>query len=188
MGGWPRLAVRWNSTASTTMSSPRSIPWPPIRCPYRPGCEPTTCLSGVRFSRTGATRCVGQFHFGLGPGGAGTLNVFITQGDGNAFNAGTDPDQLPLEEWQHVAFIADAANQTVTLYRNGENVDEQPYDGTFTQDAQQQRSGHRCEDQQSPARSPTRVTQGIGMAGWTTWGFGLELFRPPKSRTSIRRA
>ena len=76
---------------------------------------------------------VGQFHFGLGPGSAGTLNVFITQGDGSAFNAGTDPDQLPLEEWQHVAFIADAANQTVTLYRNGENVDERPYDGTFTQ-------------------------------------------------------
>ena len=46
---------------------------------------------------------VGQFHFGLGPGGADTLNIFITDGDGSAFNAGTDIDVLPLEEWVHVA-------------------------------------------------------------------------------------
>lgn len=75
---------------------------------------------------------VGQFHFGLGPGTAGTLNVFITEADGNAFNAGTEAEPLPTEEWQHVAFIANAATGDVTLYRNGEAVDTQPYDGTFT--------------------------------------------------------
>ncbi len=76
---------------------------------------------------------VGQFHFGLGPGDADTLNVFITTGDGSAFNAGTDVDPIELETWEHYAFVADPVEELVTLYRNGEAVDEQPYDGTFTQ-------------------------------------------------------
>ncbi len=74
---------------------------------------------------------VGQFHLGLGPADADTLNVFITD-SGGAFNAGTDPDDFLLEEWQHVAFVANPNGGTVTLYRNGEAVDEQSYDGTFT--------------------------------------------------------
>ena len=75
---------------------------------------------------------VGQFHFGLGPGEADTLNIFITDGDGNAFNAGTDLDEVELETWEHYAFVANPAEEQVTLYRNGEVVDEQPYNGTFT--------------------------------------------------------
>lgn len=75
---------------------------------------------------------VGQFHFGLGPGDADTLNIFITDGDGNAFNAGTDVDEVELETWEHYAFVANPADELVTLYRNGEVVDEQAYNGTFT--------------------------------------------------------
>ena len=75
----------------------------------------------------------GQFHFGLGPNDADTLNIFITDGSGAAFNAGTDLDDLPLEEWQHVAFVADPDAGVVTQYRNGEVVSEVDYDGTFTQ-------------------------------------------------------
>ena len=80
---------------------------------------------------------VGQFHLGLGPDAADTLNVFITD-QTTAFNAGTDLDDFPLEEWQHVAFVADPADSTagadgtVTLYRNGEIVDTQAYSGAFS--------------------------------------------------------
>ncbi|MCA9217776.1 MAG: LamG domain-containing protein, partial [Planctomycetales bacterium] len=74
---------------------------------------------------------VGQFHFGLGPGDADTLNIFVTDSTG-AFNAGTDFDPIELEVWEHYAFVADPTEETVYLYRNGEVVDEQPYDGTFT--------------------------------------------------------
>jgi hypothetical protein len=75
---------------------------------------------------------VGQFHFGLGPGEADTLNMFITQGDGAAFNAGTDIDDIALETWEHYAFVANAAEMSTKLYRNGEVVDELVYDGEFT--------------------------------------------------------
>ena len=75
---------------------------------------------------------VGQFHFGLGQGDADTLNVFITDGTGNAFNAGMDEEDLPFEEWVHVAFVADPETGVVTQYRNGEVVSEVDYDGTFT--------------------------------------------------------
>ena len=75
---------------------------------------------------------VGQFHFGLGQGAADTLNIFVTQDDQTAFNAGTDVDPIELEEWEHYAFVADPATEMVSLYRNGEVVDEQSYDGTFT--------------------------------------------------------
>ena len=74
----------------------------------------------------------GQFHFGLGPAPSDTLNVFITDGTGTAFNAGQDVDSFPLEEWQHVAFVADPETGLVTQYRNGEVVSEVDYDGTFT--------------------------------------------------------
>lgn len=75
---------------------------------------------------------VGQFHFGLGPGDGDTLNIFVTTGDGSAFNAGTDVDPIELETWEHYAFVANPADELVTLFRNGELVDEQFYDGTFT--------------------------------------------------------
>lgn len=77
---------------------------------------------------------VGQFHFGLGEGDADTLNVFVTQSDGAAFNAGTDVEDIEFEVWEHFAFVADPQAQLVTLYRNGEDVDERGYDGTFTPD------------------------------------------------------
>ncbi len=44
---------------------------------------------------------VGQFHFGLGQGAADTLSIFVTQGDGAGFNAGTDRDPIELEVWEH---------------------------------------------------------------------------------------
>ncbi len=75
---------------------------------------------------------VGQFHFGLGPGGGDTLNIFITDSDNQAFNAGTDTDDVAFDEWQHFAFVADPIEETVSLYKNGFVVDEQPYNGAFT--------------------------------------------------------
>ena len=75
---------------------------------------------------------VGQFHFGLGPGGDDTLNIFVTTLSEGAFNAGTDPEDIELEVWQHFAFVADPDEETVRLYRDGTLVDERPYDGTFT--------------------------------------------------------
>ena len=75
---------------------------------------------------------VGQFHFGLGPGDSDTLNVFVTQADGSAFNAGTDVEDVQTETWEHFAFVADPTEDLVTLYRNGEVVNQVPYDGTFT--------------------------------------------------------
>lgn len=74
----------------------------------------------------------GQFHFGLGPGDADTLNIFITGDDGAAVNVGQDLDDFPLEEWEHVAFVADPESETVTQYRNGEVVSEEEYVGAFT--------------------------------------------------------
>ena len=71
---------------------------------------------------------VGQFHFGLGPGDADTLNIFITTSDGSAFNAGTDLDPVELEVWEHYAFVADPDEELVILYRNGEVVDENFYE------------------------------------------------------------
>jgi hypothetical protein len=68
----------------------------------------------------------------LGPGDVDTLNVFITPGTGGAFNAGTDTEDIALEQWEHAAFVADPATELVTLYRNGVVVAEQPYDGSFT--------------------------------------------------------
>lgn len=87
------------------------------------------------------TTVVGQFHFGLGPGAEDTLNIFVTTADGAAFNAGTDVDPIELEAWEHYAFVADPASELVTLYRNGEVVDEQPYDGTFTETPNSQSIG-----------------------------------------------
>jgi hypothetical protein len=75
---------------------------------------------------------VGQFHFGLGQGEADTLNVFVTQGDGVAFDAGTDLDPIELETWEHYAFVANADEMSVKLFRNGEVVGERDYDGAFT--------------------------------------------------------
>jgi hypothetical protein len=75
---------------------------------------------------------VGQFHFGLGQGAADTLNIFITDSTGSAFNAGTDTDPIEFGQWEHYAFVANPDEMTVKLFRNGEVVDEQPYDGTFT--------------------------------------------------------
>ncbi|MDG2381914.1 MAG: PEP-CTERM sorting domain-containing protein [Pirellulaceae bacterium] len=77
---------------------------------------------------------VGQFHFGLGVGDADTLNIFITTESGAA-NVGTDVDDIEFEEWQHFAFVVDPIEETVFLYRNGEVVDDQLYDGTEFTDA-----------------------------------------------------
>ena len=75
---------------------------------------------------------VGQFHFGLGPAGGDTLNIFITDSDNQVFNAGTDTNDVAFDEWQHFAFVADPIEEAVSLYKNGMVVDEQPYNGAFT--------------------------------------------------------
>jgi hypothetical protein len=74
----------------------------------------------------------GQFHLGLGPIAADTLNVFVTQGSGAPINAGTDANSIAFEQWEHYAFVANPDEQTVKLFRNGKVVDERAYDGTFT--------------------------------------------------------
>ncbi|MFT3773492.1 MAG: DNRLRE domain-containing protein [Minicystis sp.] len=74
---------------------------------------------------------VGQFHFGLegnaGPG-AGNLDNYFDTGASFASEGGL----FPLGSWEHVAFVADAAAQTMTIYRNGA-VTGGPsfYDGTL---------------------------------------------------------
>ncbi|MCX6922186.1 MAG: immunoglobulin domain-containing protein [Verrucomicrobia bacterium] len=68
----------------------------------------------------------GQFHFGLN-GDAGQLSNYITDGASNAVSI-VESVPLPLNNWQHVAFVADGAR--IRLYRNGLEVGvSAPYDG-----------------------------------------------------------
>lgn len=72
----------------------------------------------------------GQFHFGLKGGGSGYLDCVIAESGGGNIDV-TDPVALPLNSWQHVAFVADAATSTLHLYRNGIEVANSTYDGTL---------------------------------------------------------
>lgn len=68
---------------------------------------------------------VGQFHFGLFHDQGG-LEVQLRQaGDTHTHVQVLDPEPLPLNEWQHVAFVADGAY--LRLYRNGKEVGNAPY-------------------------------------------------------------
>jgi hypothetical protein len=59
----------------------------------------------------------GQFHFGLMPGGV--LEVHVNDAD-NKQKFAKETEPFPLNEWQHVAFVANGSR--LRLYRNGEIV------------------------------------------------------------------
>ena len=99
---------------------------------YVNGGEPNDAPTWASLVKNWGGAVVGQFHFGLGEGGADTLNIFITDSDGQAFNAGTDMNDVAFDEWQHFAFVADPTEEIVSLYRDGFVVDERPYNGAFT--------------------------------------------------------
>jgi len=65
----------------------------------------------------------GQFHFGLFED-SGELEAHIIDGSGKEIFI-RDQVPLPLNTWHHVAFVADGTN--LRLYRNGLEVDSQPY-------------------------------------------------------------
>lgn len=65
----------------------------------------------------------GQFHFGLYQD-SGELEAHIIDGSGKEVVI-RDRVPLPLNTWHHVAFVADGSN--LHLYRNGVEVDSQPY-------------------------------------------------------------
>jgi hypothetical protein len=67
----------------------------------------------------------GQFHFGLYQD-SGELEAHIIDANGKEVVI-RDEVPLPLNTWHHVAFVADG-NQ-LRLYRNGQEVDSQPYQG-----------------------------------------------------------
>lgn len=99
---------------------------------YVDGGEPNDAPTWASLVKNWGGAVVGQFHFGLGPAGSDTLNIFITDSDNQAFNAGTDTDNVAFDEWQHFAFVADPITETVSLYKDGFVVDQQPYNGAFT--------------------------------------------------------
>lgn len=65
----------------------------------------------------------GQFHFGLNFDG-GELEAHIVDSSGKEIVV-KDSVPLPLHSWHHVAFVADG--KTLRLYRNGREIDAQPY-------------------------------------------------------------
>ncbi len=65
----------------------------------------------------------GQFHFGLYQD-SGELEAHILDRSGKEIII-RDKVPLPLNTWHHVAFVADGT--TLRLYRNGVEVDSQPY-------------------------------------------------------------
>ena len=77
----------------------------------------------------------GQFHFGL-LGNTGELAAHIVDKSHTHDEAGEwidlcaqDSEPLPLNQWHHVAMVADGA--ALRLYRNGEEVDSVPYDALY---------------------------------------------------------
>ena len=72
----------------------------------------------------------GQFHFGLYDQ-EGCLEIHIEDADGEELFV-KDSIPVPLNEWHHVAFVADG--KMLRLYRNGEEVDAAPYTSIFTND------------------------------------------------------
>jgi Concanavalin A-like lectin/glucanases superfamily len=68
----------------------------------------------------------GQFHLGLGTNLEDNLQNYL----GNGTNA--KDGALPLQQWVHVAFVADAAALQHRLYMNGVEVANVAYSGTLT--------------------------------------------------------
>jgi hypothetical protein len=65
----------------------------------------------------------GQFHFGLNYD-SGELEAHIQDSSRREITV-KDAAPIPLNEWHHVAFVADGA--VLRLYRNGVEVDAAPY-------------------------------------------------------------
>lgn len=72
----------------------------------------------------------GQFHFGLGPALANTLNNYYLQGDGGAAN-NVSPAEVAAGQWIHTAFVLDSAAGAHRLYINGALVTTGAYVGTL---------------------------------------------------------
>ncbi|HWL11209.1 MAG TPA: LamG-like jellyroll fold domain-containing protein, partial [Planctomicrobium sp.] len=70
----------------------------------------------------------GQFHFGINED-SGELEVQILDALGKRIQI-RDSEPLPLHQWNHVAFVVDG--ESVTLFRNGKSVDQQPCAGLGT--------------------------------------------------------
>jgi PKD repeat protein len=71
----------------------------------------------------------GAFHLGLSESD-GDLQAYLGEADEGVISLREGAaTPLPLNEWQHVALVADRSE--VRLYRNGLQVDRTPYDGTL---------------------------------------------------------
>ena len=68
----------------------------------------------------------GHFHFGLNS--SGELSNFIGTSNGKTYSA-TEKQKFPINSWQHIATTIDG--MSIKLYRNGELVAENRYQGTL---------------------------------------------------------
>ena len=68
----------------------------------------------------------GHFHFGLNS--SGELSNFIGTSNGKTYSA-TEKQKFPINSWQHIATTVDGLS--IKLYRNGELVAENRYQGTL---------------------------------------------------------
>ena len=68
----------------------------------------------------------GHFHFGLNS--SGELSNFIGTGNGKTYSA-MEKQKFPINSWQHIATTVDGLS--IKLYRNGELVAENRYQGTL---------------------------------------------------------
>ena len=68
----------------------------------------------------------GHFHFGLNS--SGELSNFIGTSNGKTYSA-TEKEKFPINSWQHIATTVDGLS--IKLYRNGELVAENRYQGTL---------------------------------------------------------
>ena len=68
----------------------------------------------------------GHFHFGLNS--SGELSNFIGTSNGKTYSA-TEKQKFPINSWQHIATTIDGLS--IKLYRNGELVAENRYQGTL---------------------------------------------------------
>ncbi|WP_197528240.1 LamG-like jellyroll fold domain-containing protein [Posidoniimonas polymericola] len=75
----------------------------------------------------------GQFHFGLGLADANTLNSQYATSDPVEFVSDVTPEDLPVGQWVHTAFVLDADAGEHRLYVNGAVVATSPYAGSLLQ-------------------------------------------------------
>ncbi|MFK7946914.1 MAG: LamG-like jellyroll fold domain-containing protein [Saprospiraceae bacterium] len=70
----------------------------------------------------------GAFHFGF-KSTTGQLQIIFTQSSDGVNKEVLSPNIIPLNQWVHVAFVADGSS--ATLYEDGVSVGSTPYDGTI---------------------------------------------------------